>query len=63
MDLEGILTAVSTVGFPIVCTGALFWQLSKEQENHKVEMNALKDVITQNTIALTELREKLDEKL
>lgn len=62
MDLQGILTAVSTVGFPIVCTGALFWQLKNEQDNHKEEMNALKDVITQNTIAITELKEKINDK-
>lgn len=63
MDYQTITQFVSSIGFPIAATIALYVQLSKEQENHKAEMNALKDVIMQNTIALTELREKLDEKL
>ena len=63
MDYQTITQFISSLGFPIAATIALYVQLGKEQENHKAEMNALKDVIMQNTIALTELREKLDEKL
>lgn len=61
--MEEILNAVSTVGFPIACTIALFWQLSNEQKAHKEEMTALRDVIVQNTVAITELREQIKDKL
>ena len=63
MDIQTVIQIISNVGFPIACTVALYLQLSKEQENHKEEMTALREVIQANTVALVELREKLDDKL
>ena len=62
MDIQNVIQIISNVGFPIAATAALYMQLAKEQENHKEEMNALKDVIQANTIALTELKEKINDK-
>ena len=33
--MNDIVTAISTVGFPIVCTIMLMYLLMKENENHK----------------------------
>lgn len=63
MDMQTVIQVISNVGFPIAATAALYMQLAKEQENHKEEMNALKDVIQANTVALVELKEKLNDKL
>ena len=57
MDYELIVNAVSMLGFPIVCCAALFWYINKQNENHKDEINALRDTITENTNILHELKE------
>lgn len=57
MDVNVILQAISTVGFPICACGALFWLINKEDEAHKAEVNALREVLEANTKALTELRD------
>lgn len=61
MDINVILQAVSTVGFPIVCCGALFWKMNKDNERHKQEMETLRTAIENNTAALIELKVKYDE--
>ena len=35
MDVNQILQAVGSLGFPIVACGALFYYLQKEQESHR----------------------------
>lgn len=55
-----ILTAISTVGFPVVVSCALFWKMNKQDEDHKQEMTKVTEAINNNTIALTKLIDKLD---
>lgn len=57
MDINVILQAISTVGFPICACGALFWMVNKQDEQHRNEVNALRDVLEQNTQAIIELRD------
>lgn len=59
--MDEIVTAISTVGFPIVCTLMLMYLLIKENENHKEEMNQLKDTIAANTIVLKELKQLISD--
>lgn len=59
MDIQAILAAISTVGFPIVMTGALFWKMNKQDDDHKEEMGKVTEAINNNTIALTKLSDKL----
>lgn len=61
MDINVILQAVSTVGFPIVCCGALFWKMNRDNERHRQEMETLRTAIENNTAALIELKVKYDE--
>lgn len=44
MDFNAIITAISTVGFPIVCCGVLF-----------VQNNKLRDTVEENTKAIIAL--------
>lgn len=44
MDFNAIITAVSTVGFPIVCCGVLF-----------IQNNKLRDTVEENTKAVISL--------
>ena len=44
MDINEILSAISTVGFPIVCCGVLF-----------IQNNKLRDTVEENTKAVISL--------
>lgn len=62
MDFATISQLISSVGFPIAACVALFWQMTKESERHKEEMNALKESLNQNTLAITKLVVFMQEK-
>lgn len=62
-DVNVLIQAVSTVGFPIVMCGIMFWFLWKEQENHKAEMLSLKEVIAENNSVLVGLKQLIEDKL
>lgn len=55
MDANSIIQIVSSLGFPIVMCGALFWYMVKQREAHKEETDHLKDTINENTKVLAEL--------
>lgn len=58
MDYNAIMQAVSTVGFPIVCCGVLFYQNDKLRQT----IDSLKDTINENTLYLKSLSRKENEK-
>lgn len=62
-DVNVLIQAISTVGFPIVMCGIMFWFLNKEQENHKAEMLSLKEVINENNKVLEGLKQLIEDKL
>ncbi len=59
MDVQAIIQAVSTLGFPIVMCAALLYYLNLERESHKEEMESMKDALDRNTVIMTELKEML----
>lgn len=59
MDVNSLIQLVSSLGFPIVCCGALFWKMVKTDEQHKEEMDKVTEALNNNTIALTKLSDKL----
>lgn len=68
MDASQIVQLISTVGFPIVCCGSLFWYVLKRdtdekerQEKSSEESTALRETLENNTLALAKLYEKLDK--
>ena len=72
MDIQGLLQAVSTVGFPIVCCGAMMWyvkystdqnrqEISRLNDQHKEEMEDVTQAVNNNTIALQKLCDMLQE--
>ena len=60
MDVQVILTAISTVGFPIVVAAAMFWKMNKQDEDHKAEMMKVTEAVNNNTLALQKLIDKLE---
>lgn len=57
MDFNSIMQAISTVGFPIVCCGVLFYQNNKLTET----INELKVTLVENTTILKTITSHLKE--
>ena len=63
MDMSELITAISTVGFPIVFCILIFWFLREETTNHKEEVLDLKQVISENNEILASLKQLIEDKL
>lgn len=72
MDMQAILTAIGTVGFPITACIAMGWFFTKVndnyrndikemQANHKEEVKAMTEAINANTLVIQKLCDSLDE--
>lgn len=59
MDANSIITVVSTLGFPIVMCGALFWYMIKQNEQHSTESREMRDAINELKLAIAELTDRL----
>lgn len=59
MDASMIIQLISNLGFPIVCCGALFWKMNRQDENHKEEIGTLTSALNNNTIVLEKVCAKL----
>lgn len=59
MDTSTVVQLISSLGFPIACCIAMFWQNNKLSESHKEETTKLNEAINNNTIALNHLIDKL----
>jgi len=57
MDYNAVMQAISTVGFPIVCCGVLFYQNDKLRQT----IDSLKDTIAENTLYLKSLSSKKED--
>lgn len=71
MDVNTILQAVGTLGFPIVCAVAMAWyvkymtdrnreDINKLNEQHQQEMKEVTTALNNNTLALQKLSDLLD---
>lgn len=61
MDVNTITQLIGSLGFPVICCGALFWRMIKSDEKHQQEMDKMSDALNNNTLALTRLTEKLSK--
>lgn len=62
MDVTIVTQLIGSLGFPIAACIALFYQSNKQEERHKTEMEKLSDAVNNNTLAITQLTEKLSLK-
>ena len=60
--METLIQLIQSVGFPIACAIALFWQNNKLQEQHKEEMTKVTDALKNNTLAILELKNSIDDR-
>lgn len=56
MDITAITQFIGSVGFPIVCCVGLFWYITKITDQHKEEMNTMRQSLEANTTVLTEIK-------
>ena len=59
MTVDSWVHVIQTLGFPIAVAIAMFWQNTRLQEQHKEEMGKITEALNNNTIALTELKDKI----
>ena len=70
MGIPEFISAITTVGFPIVMCGVMAWyvkyitdknreEINNINENHATEMNEITTAIKNNTLALQRLCDKL----
>ena len=59
MDVTMVTQLIGSLGFPIVCCGALFCYLVKEKDAHKEEMEELRKSVEANTTAINSLCQHL----
>lgn len=57
MDIQVLSQIITSIGFPIVAAGALFWYVNKLTESHREETEAMRKTIESNTNILIELKE------
>lgn len=73
MDFQTIMTAIGTVGFPIVACACMAYFFAKTNENyrtdlkeqnqmHKEETKSLVDAINNNSMVIQRLIDELDRK-
>lgn len=73
MDVNEIVTIISSVGFPIVACIGLGWYVKYQTDNnnkevaemrkeHNDEINKVTDALNNNTLALQKLCDKIDNK-
>lgn len=71
MDINVLIQAVTSLGFPIVCCGAIMYyvkyitdknreDVTKLNNDHKEEMAQITQALNNNTIALQKLCDKLE---
>lgn len=60
MNVNDITTAISSIGFPIVCCIVMFKYLEKERESHKAEIDNMTSALNENTKVLIELRHLIE---
>jgi hypothetical protein len=59
MTAQDIITAISTLGFPICMCAALFWYMIDQNKKHSEESHSMREAITDLKIAITQLTDKL----
>ena len=58
-NIDIVLNAITTVGFPIVMCGILLWYIYKNQKNHKEEVTHLTGAIQNNTVVMEKILTKI----
>lgn len=61
MSIDDLLTAISTVGFPIVLAFGLLYVVLMIFKAYREDVDKLKEALNNNTLVLQKLIDKLDK--
>lgn len=56
-DFTVIEQIITSLGFPIVMCGALFWFINKQEERRREEIDSLRETLSENSSILASLKE------
>lgn len=59
--IQLLVQFVGTLGFPIAAYVGIFIYMMKKDEQHKAEIDLLSAAVQNNTLVMTEIRDKLDK--
>ena len=60
MDMNVIIQAITSVGFPIVMCLMLMWYVREISSKHKEESDKFAEALNANTLVIQKLCDKLD---
>ena len=61
--LEIAMQFITTIGFPIAMCLLIFYRMKEESEAHQNEVKTLREVISENTMILAQLKQLIEDKL
>lgn len=59
--IQFLVQLIGTLGFPIAAYVAIFIYMMKKDEQHKAEIDMLSAAVQNNTLVMTEIRDRLDK--
>lgn len=59
--IQFLVQLIGTLGFPIAAYVGIFIYMMKKDEQHKAEIDLLSAAVQNNTLVMTEIRDKLDK--
>lgn len=60
MNMNEIVNTIGSLGFPIVCCGALFWFIWKMLEKHDAESKEFAEAINRNSLVIERMTALLE---
>ena len=61
MDLPLIVDFIQNTATPLICLVGMFYLLEENNKSHKEQENKMVDAITNNTLVVQKLSDKLDK--
>ena len=61
MNINDIITIISSVGFPIVCSLIMFYLVYILNKSFQNEIKQLSESLNENTVILTELKTLMED--
>lgn len=59
--MDELIQMIGSLGFPIAAYVGLFIYMMKKDEQHKAEIDLLSAAVQNNTLVMTEIRDRLDK--
>lgn len=59
---QTVISAISSLGFPIVCCLIVLYMYWKSGQTHKAEVDKLSEAVQNNTVVMEKILERLEVK-